>query len=191
MRNPRTLEAHEQSFAKAYESVRTGIVNSAKDPDTFVAITGLSADGVDEASVDAAMAQNRLVAMFKEGSQWRLSVQRLYEDAGDAFEFRPVGLRVPANPDNEFLLGDYPAFGVMRSTGEAGVDEFVGAVGADEVVMPIAPRLAITIGATSGVERLTDAEVEAQNRLQVAKAQQYVHFRPSALFGSALSGWHP
>jgi hypothetical protein len=76
----------------------------------------------------------------------------------------------------------------MLATGEAGLDESVGALGADEVVMPIAPRLTIVIGATPGIEMITDDEVEILNRLQVRKATQFLYYRPSASFAAVLSG---
>jgi hypothetical protein len=173
VRNPQALVAHRRSVAAASADLISELTNA-----------GLIGAG-------GAVARSRIVALHARGALWRLSVQRLFEAVSDGFELRPVGLRVPANPGAEFLLGDYPAFGVMLATGQAGVDEFVGALGADEVVMPVAPRLTIIIGATAGIETVTDDEVEILNRLQVRKAAQFVHYRPSAPFAAVLSGWRP
>ena len=50
----------------------------------------------------------------------------------------------------EFLLGDIPALTVDHATGAVGVAQGVTADHADEIFMPLAPRLLVTLGPPDG-----------------------------------------
>ena len=70
------------------------------------------------------------------------------------------------------------------------MDEAVGAENADDIVMPLSPRITVVLGAT-GYRDLSDMEVDELNALQARKATQYVHYWRGASFLTDLAIWRP
>jgi hypothetical protein len=137
----------------------------------------------------AEASQGRLVEVHQQGGLFRLSVQRLYEKVCDRFDARGVEILTPASASKEFLIGDVPAVTFNRATGCAGLAEGVAVDQADEVLMPLAPRLLAVLGPPDGTRTISDGEVDSYNQLQVRVANSYVVHRPGALLAASVAAW--
>lgn len=110
----------------------------------------------------------------------------------DRFETRGVELLSPASPSKEFLLGDVPALTLDEATGAVGPDGGVPIDQADVIVMPVSPRLLVVLGRSAhGSRVLSDDEVDRYNELQVRGAQDFVYYRPGAVFELQIAAWRP
>ena len=185
-RNPRTLTVHNQSFADA---LKRGIADLAKTPlaaEAFRQTHQLVATGPEARRLGAEAVYGRLIQLHEEGGLFRLSVQRLFEKVCDRFETRGIQILLPGSRDKEYLLGDRPAITIDRTTCAAGVpvDD------ADEIVMPLTPRLLIVLGASNGTRSIPDDEVDSYNALQGRLARDYLIYRPTATFAAAtIASW--
>lgn len=180
VRNPQTLAIHNQSFS---EALQQGAIRSAETPlaaEAFRRRYGLEPAGPEALRLGAEATQGRLVNLHKDGGLFRLSVQRIFEHVSDRFESRGVEILTPANASSEFLVGDLPAITLNRGTGAAGLAEGVAVDQADQVIMPLSPRLLVAIGDRVGSRSISDDEVNEFNRLQVHLAKDYVVHRPGA-----------
>lgn len=134
-------------------------------------------------------ALDRLVQLHKEGGLFRLSVQRLFEMVCDRFDSRGIQILTPASPSKEFLLGDIPALTLDHATGAVGLAQGVTADQADEIFMPVAPRLLVTVGPPDGARSIPDDEVDQYNRWQARAAHDYLFHRPTANFTASITAW--
>jgi hypothetical protein len=74
-------------------------------------------------------------------------------------------------------------------TGAAGLAEGVTVDLADEIFMPLAPRLLVVIGPPDEERSIADDEVDKYNRLQARLAQEYLIYRPTANFAASIPTW--
>lgn len=188
IRNPQTLIVHNQSYADA---LRNGIDRMAKTPyaaHAFEQRYNIAAAGPEALRLGAEAIYDRLIKLHDEGGLFRLSVQRLFEKVCDRFDTKGVQILTPASRGAEFLLGDLPSITINRASGEAGpgvpIDE------ADEIVMPLTPRLMVSLGQPDGARSIPDDEVDWYNALQVRLAREYLIHRPAATFTAAdFASW--
>ncbi len=185
-RNPQTLTVHNQSFADALKRGIDGLAKTPRAAGAFQQTYGLVAAGPEARRLGAEAVYGRLIKLHEEGGLFRLSVQRLFEKVCDRFETRGIQILTPDSRDKEFLLGDLPAITIDRTTGATGVpvDE------ADEIVMPLTPRLLIVLGVSNGTRSIPDDEVDSYNALQARLARDYLIHRPAATFTAAtIANW--
>lgn len=188
VRNPQTLTVHNQSFAEALKKGIDGLANTALAAEAFQQTYGLVAAGPEARRLGAEAVCGRLIKLHKEGGLFRLSVQRLFEKVCDRFETRGIQILTPAGTAKEFLLGDLPAITVDRAAGTAGpgvtIDE------ADEILMPLTPRILVVLGPSNGTRSIPDDEVDTYNALQARLARVYLVHRPAATFTTAtITNW--
>jgi hypothetical protein len=188
VRNPQTLIVHNQSYADA---LRNGIDRMAKSPyaaHAFEQKYQIAAAGPEALRLGAEAIYDRLIKLHDEGGLFRLSVQRLFEKLCDRFDAKGIQILTPASRNTEFLLGDLPTITINLTSGEAGpgvpVDQ------ADEIVMPLTPRLLVSVGLPDGARSISDDEVDSYNALQVRLAREYLIHRPAATFTAAdFTSW--
>jgi len=60
---------------------------------------------------------------------------------------------------------------------------------ADEIFMPLTPRLIVSVGSPVGTRSISDAEVDHYNEIQARVAQDYVVHRPGADFTASILAW--
>jgi hypothetical protein len=75
------------------------------------------------------------------------------------------------------------------TTGAAGLAEGVAIDQADEIVMPVGPRLLVAIGPPDAARAISDAAVDLYNGLQVRAARDFVMHRPGANFAVQVAAW--
>ena len=190
VRNPQTLASHNQSFADAVKNGVDRLAGTALAAEAFREGHGLVAAGPEARRLGAEAVHGRLIRLHQEGGLFRLSVQRLFERTCDRFENRGIQILSPASKVKEFLLGDLPAITVDRVTGAAGPDAGVTIDQADEIVMPLTPRLLIVLGTSNGIRLIPDDEVDSCNALQTRLARDYLIYRPTAAFTAAtIASW--
>lgn len=183
VRNPQTLIVHNQSYADALQN---GIDRMAKTPyaaHAFEQKYNIASAGPEALRLGAEAIYGRLIKLHEEGGLFRLSVQRLFEKVCDRFDAKGVQILTPASRHKEFLLGDLPAITINRASGEAGPG--VPIDNADEIVMPLTPRLLVSVGLPDGARSIPDDEVDWYNALQVRLAREYLIHRPAAKFTAA------
>jgi hypothetical protein len=190
-RNPQSLTVHNQSYADAIQGHIDQSVGTVLAAEAFRRRYGLVPAGPEGRRIGAETAVGRLVQLHTDGGLFRLSVQRLYEMVCDRFDATGIGVITPANPSKEFLLGDIPAVTVNRGTGAAGVAQGVTVGNADEIFMPLTPRLIVSVGSLTGTRSVSDAEVDHYNEIQARVAQDYVVHRPGANFTASILAWRP
>lgn len=188
-RNPQTLTVHNESFAYAIRDpgryVEPDVAAQAFRRDH----SGLWAAGPYTLQLGAEAVVERLVRLHEEGGLFRLSVQRLFEMVCDRFGVRGIQILIPASPSKEFLLGDTPALTVNHATGAVGAAEGVTVGQADEIFMPVAPRLLVTLGPPDGARSISDDQVDQYNSWQARSAKDYVVWRPGADFTASIAAW--
>ncbi len=185
-RNPQTLTIHNQSFADALKRGIDGLAKTSLAAEAFQQTYGSVAAGPEDRRRGAEAVYSRLIKLHEEGGLFRLSVQRLFEKVCDRFETRGIQVLTPGSRDKEFLLGDLPAITIDKTTGLTGVpvDD------ADEIVMPMTPRLLILLGVSDGTRSIPDDEVDSYNALQARLARDYLIHRPAATFTAAtIANW--
>lgn len=187
-RNPQTLAIHNDSFADVLQK-QLQRVSQDLAAEAFRRRYGLEPAGPQALRLGAEAVHERLVGLHAQGGLFRLSVQRLFEMVCDRFDTRGVQILTPATPSKEFLLGDVPSLTVDYTTGAVGIAEGVTVDSADEIFMPLAPRLLIAVGPPDGARSIPDDEVDQYNRRQARAAQTYVIYRPGADFAASIAGW--
>lgn len=131
----------------------------------------------------------RLVQLHKEGGLFRLSAQWLFEMVRDRFDTRGIQILTPASPSKEFLLGDILALTLDHATGAVGLAQGVTVDYADEIFMPLAPRLLVAVGPSDGARSISDDEVDQYNQRQARAAHDYLIHRPGANFTASIATW--
>ena len=188
-RSPQTVTVHNQSFADAIQNAFERLAKTPLAAEVFRRRYRLEPAGPEALRLGAEAVQERLVKLHKEGGLFRLSVQRLYEKVRDRFDARGVQILTPASPSKEFLLGDIPALTLAGATGAVGLAEGVLVDQADEIFMPLTPRLLVVVGPPDGASSIPDDEVDEYNKRQARAAQDYVIHRPGADFATSIPAW--
>jgi hypothetical protein len=189
VRNPQTLTIHNQSFA---DDLQNGVEQLAKTQhaaDAFKLRHGLEPAGPEALRMGAETVLERLVRLHKEGGLFRLSAQWLFEMVRDRFDARGIQILTPASPSKEFLLGDIPALTVDHATDAVGLAQGVTADHADEIFMPLTPRLLVAVGPPDGARSIPDHEVDQYNQRQARAAHDYLIHRPGANFTTNITAW--
>jgi hypothetical protein len=189
-RNPQTLTIHNQNFT---DTVQDQIEKLAKTPlaaDAFYRDHGIVPADSEGLRMGAEAILERLTQLHKDGGLFRLSVQRLFEMVRDRFDLKGIQILTPASATKEFLLGDTPALTLDRTTGAVGLAQGVTPDHADEIFMPLAPRLLVTLGPPDGTRSIPDDEVDQYSQWQARAAQDYLIHRPAASFpASIITTW--
>jgi hypothetical protein len=102
-----------------------------------------------------------------------------------------VEILTPASAQKQFLIGDVPAITLKESTGEFGISQGITVDEADEIFMPLTPRLLVVVGPPDAARTLPDDEVDAYNEMQVREARDCVIHRPGAQFAASIAAWRP
>jgi hypothetical protein len=189
VRNPQTLTAHNRSFADALDKQLDRVAKTPLAAQAFRERYGLEPAGPQAMRLGAEAAHERLVTLHKQGGLFRLSVQRLFEKVCDRFDARGVEILTPTSAAKEFLLGDVPSITVEQATGAYGLSQGIAVDGADEVFMPLTPRLLVAIGPPDGTRSISDDEVDAYNEMEVREAKGYVLHRPGANLDTSIAAW--
>ncbi|GEM_PF-3951427 len=185
VRNPQTLTVHNQSFADALKNrINVLAADTELAAQAFRQRYELEPAGPEALRLGAEAVFGRLIKLHEEGGLFRLSVQRLFEKVCDRFDTRGIQILTPASASKEFLLGDLPAITIDRATGYAGPGVPIDR--ADEVVMPLTPRLLISVGPPNGMRSITDDEVDSYNAMQVRLARDYLVHRPGDTFNATI-----
>ncbi len=124
----------------------------------------------------------------KTGAWTRARVEQLFSDLNSPLRTprRMVLLRPP--PGSEFLIADNPVTSHIWAFGETPTPSRIGWDAADEIVMPFAPDLAVSLIRDGGIapalgmpvadETASAERVARQNGRQVNHARDYVFHRP-------------
>ena len=185
-RNPQTLTTHNQNFTDTLQDQIQQLANTSLAANAFYRDHGILPAGPEGLRMGAEAILERLTQLRKDGGLFRLSVQRLFEMVRDRFDLRGIQILTPASATKEFLLGDTPALTLDRATGAVGLAQGVTADQADEIFMPLAPRLLVTVGPPDGARPIPDGEVDQYNRWQTRAAQDYLIHRPAASFTTSI-----
>jgi Protein of unknown function (DUF4238) len=188
VRNPQTLIVHNQSFADALQKDIDRMAKTRYAAHAFEQKYRIAAAGPEALRLGAEAIYDRLIRLHEEGGLFRLSVQRLFEKVCGRFDTRGIQILTPASTTKEFLIGDLPAITVDRATGAAGpgvpIDD------ADEILMPLTPRLLVVVGLADGTRSIPDDDVDSHNALQARLARDYLIHRPAASFPAAtIASW--
>ena len=189
VRNPQTLIIHNQSFGDALQDQVGQLANTPDAAKAFRRRYGLVPAGPEALRMGAEAILDRLVQLHKDGGLFRLSVQRLFEMVCDRFDSKGIQILTPASPTKEFLLGDTPALTLDHATGAVGLAQGVTADQADQIFMPLAPRLLVAVGPADGARSIPDDEVDQYNRWQARAAHDYLIHRPGANFTVSIPAW--
>jgi hypothetical protein len=189
IRNPQTLQVHNKSFADALDRRIDAIAKTPLAAEAFRRKYHLAPAGAGDLRLGAEAFHEPMVTLHREGGLFRLSVQRLYEKVCVRFDSRGVEILTPASANKEFLIGDSPAITLKQSTGEFGISQGITVDEADEIFMPLTPRLLVVVGPPDAARALPDDEVDAYNKMQAREAKDYVIRRPSANFAASIAAW--
>lgn len=148
-----------------------------------LARTGLLPAGPAGAAIAREREVQRMAETFGPGGTFFVDqLVTNYERAVAALAGRPVEIARVA--DGELILGDNPAVPHNGSTGAWGF--LNGAdIGSGLIVMPLTPRLLVSIGGSTGEILLDAAAVDYLNRIQLLNAVKKVYVRPT----SGLEQW--
>ena len=187
VRNPRTLEIHEQSFQAAHDKNSHLWSSSAWSNEAFRRTYGLEPAGPEGRRLGAEALVRQIKTRFDEGAVFRLCVEELFDKVCDRFRSYGLELNVPAEPDSEFLIGDLPALTVTTGMESADVQVGVPLGEARTIVLPFTPRLLISLGPMNAVNVLSRSDVDRINGMQVHAAREFVCQRPGANFSHVLA----
>ena len=188
VRNPQALEVHEQTFADAFQNVAEALTRTPAAAEGFRRRYGLEPAGPQARRLGAQELLAAVKHMFAQGALFRLRVQDLFETVQAHFQGSGVEILEP-EPGSEFLIGDTPALTVDFATGNAGVRAGITLGGANTVMLPLAPRLLVSLGRVTAAKQVPAGFVDHVNHLQVRAAQRYVHHRLTAGFGARIAAW--
>lgn len=189
IRNPQTLDVHNKSFKDALDGRIDEIATTPLAAEAFRRKYNLAPASQGDLRRGAEAFLGPMVTLHREGGLFRLSVQRLYEKVCDRFDNRGVEILTPASANREFLIGDEPAITLKHSAGEFGISRGITVDEADEIFMPLTPRLLVVVGPPNAARPLSDNEVDAYNKMQVREAKDYVIHRPSANLAASITAW--
>lgn len=171
VRNPQALEVHQQTFADAFQNVAEALTRTPAAVQAFRKRYGLEPSGPQARRLGAEELLSAVKNLFTRGGPFRLRVQDLLETVQDRFQGNWVEILEP-QPGSEFLLGDTPALTVDFATGNAGVRAGITLAGANTVVLPLAPRLLVSLGRVTAATQVPSGLVDHANHLQVRAAQR-------------------
>lgn len=189
-RNPQTHDAHLRAFADAWEQQVRRWTGTPAARDAFRRRYGIEAA---EPEVDRHGAEelvSRVEGHFREGVLFRIRVEDIYLQF--RAHFAGFGLEVvwPADPDDEFLMGDVPALTVHFGRDAVGVAQGVPFGDANAIFMALGPRLAVSLGPMDVSGPPPHHQVERLNAWQTRGAREAVYFRPGATaLAAQIPGW--
>lgn len=189
VRNPQTLEVHEECFADALRNAVDALAGTPAAAEAFYRHHGLEPAGAQGRRLGAQELLAPMKDIFTQGTLFRLRVQDLFETVTDRFQSSGVEILVPSDADSEFLIGDTPALTVDFASGNAGVRAGISLGAANTIMLPLAPRLLIALGRTNAVAQVPSGFIHMINQVQAQAARQYVYCRPSATFGTRIAQW--
>ena len=189
VRNPQTLEVHQQSFDNAFQDAVDTRAGTPAAAEAFRRRYVLEPAGPAARRLGAEELLVRMKDIFTDGSLFRLRVQDLFETVRDRFQASGVEILTPSDPGSEFLIGDTPALTVDYATGAAGVRAGISLADANTVMLPLTPKLLIALGPATAAVQVPPDFVDTINHLQVSAAQQNVYHRLNANFATRISAW--
>jgi hypothetical protein len=75
------------------------------------------------------------------------------------------------------------------ATGNAGVRAGITVGAANTVMLPLIPRLLVSLGPVTATQQVPGEFVERVNHVQVQAVQRYVHHRLTPGFGTRIAAW--
>jgi hypothetical protein len=191
-RNPHTVEVHAASWRNAYA---TQVDTIARTPLAMEAFrrkySGIVPAGEQGLRLGAEAVLSGLTQAEESGALFRLIVEDRFDRAIELLGQTPLELVAPANPDDEFLIGDVPAVTFDAKLNAVGIREGVALTAGDTVMLPLSPRLVVALGPTLQAASVPTGAVDRINQLQVKAAQTYVCYRPGARVGAQVTIWRP
>jgi hypothetical protein len=100
VRNPHTLEIHNQSFADALDRHTDHLATTPFAAEAFYREHGLIPADPEAMRLGAEASQERIVTLYRQGGLFRISVQNLYEKVCDRFDARGIAIAGP-RPRNQ------------------------------------------------------------------------------------------
>lgn len=189
VRNPQSLEVHEQAFAGTFDKVADTLAQTPAAAEAFRRQRGLEPAGPEARRLGAEELFAPMRHASDQGALFRLRVQDLYETVRDHFQGSGVQILIPA-AGSELLIGDTPALTVDLASGTAGVRAGVSLTAASTIMLPLAPRLLVALGPATVTAQVPPGFVDLVNHVQVQAAQQYVlHRLRNANFSMRIAAW--
>ena len=189
VRNPQTLEVHEESFANAFRDAVDALAGTPAAAKAFYRRHGLESAGARGRRLGAEELLASMKDTFTQGTLFRLRVQDLFETVTDRFQSSGVEILVPSDANSEFLIGDTPALTVDFASGNVGVRAGISLGAANTIMLPLAPRLLIALSRTNAVAQVPSGFIDMINQMQAQAARQYVYYRPNATFDTRIAQW--
>lgn len=170
------------------ESPLTEIMRMANDPTYLRALhldrTGLHATTQPQLDAERLRFLDEIKTEFGPGGrQFAQQMVIQYERVLSYLEAYALEIGVAA--DGELVIGDNPAVTYDSDEGRAGILAGVSLTEADGFVLPLTPRVILSIGKSARYVELTPSGTLWLNRLQVAAAEDTVYCR----IGSGLDDW--
>jgi Protein of unknown function (DUF4238) len=189
-RNPQTHDAHLRAFATAWKRELLKWTGTAPAREAFRRRYGFDAAGPQADRIGAEEPLSRVEGHFREGVLFRLRVEDLYEQFQAHFAGYGLEVLKPADPNDEFLIGDVPALTVNFGQDAVGVAQGVAFFDANTIFLPLGPRLAVALGPRDTSASIPHDQVDRLNAWQVRGARREVFLRPSATaIAARIPGW--
>jgi hypothetical protein len=189
VRNPQTIEVHQQSFDDAFRNAVDALAGTPAADEAFRRRYGLEPAGPTARRLGAEELLARMKAIFTSGTLFRLRVQDLFEIVRERFQASGVEILTPADPGSEFIIGDTPALTMDYATGAAGVRAGISLAAANTVTMPLTPRLLVALGPATAATQAPKQFIDTINHYQTRAAQKYVYYRPNNTIGTGINAW--
>jgi hypothetical protein len=189
-RNPLTKELHESTWSRVSEEQLEGIAQTDLAKEAFRKTTGIHAAGEEAERLGARAALQNAFDLEQSGGMFRFMVEQRYERVRALIAQTAIEVVVPADPRDEFLIGDRPAMTYDSTTGAAGLEEGVGLAMTEMLVLPLGPRLMVALG-HSGSRQASSEWVEKINQAQVRTAKENVFYQPGSKVGQQVAKWRP
>ncbi|MEV6110468.1 DUF4238 domain-containing protein [Streptomyces sp. NPDC051940] len=174
------LEVHQQSYKRAYDRLRVGLLRDHSERVRAEALreTGLhlTTPGALAAYVDRVMEGSVPAREYVSGKMFRISIEDMFNKIREAIG--DWGLEIVRPQQGEFLIGDTPAMTLRR---ESDTWTYGVALGdASTVVLPLGPKCLVALGADNASASIPLQSVYEINVVQVLAAQRHVFFRPGS-----------
>lgn len=190
VRSPIAAAVHEYTWKAVSENRIRALADTPLAVEAFrQSHGGLVPAGSEGRRMGAEAVLARLAEAHESGAIFRLLIEERFDRVCQLLDQAPLEVIVPAQRDDEFILGDVPALTFDGKTGAAGVADGVPLTAGDTVMLPLGPRLLVALGPRHQTATVSHEFVERINQLQLRAATEYVVHRPGARVGSQLAGW--
>lgn len=174
--------------ANSSDGPLTELMRMANDPEYLRALyldrTGLHATTPAQLDVERRVFLEEIKTDFAPGGrQFAEQMVIQYERVCAYLEDYPVEIGLAE--DGELVIGDNPAVTYESANGLAGILAGVSVTKADGFVLPLTPRVILSIGKSARYVKLSRSDTIWLNNLQVAVAEDTVYCR----IGSGLDDW--